>query len=59
MNFVDEQNVAALEIGENGSEIPAFSSTGPEVLFSSEPISLAMICASVVLPSPGGPNIRV
>ena len=34
---------------------PGLSSTGPEVTFSWECISLAIILASVVLPSPGGP----
>src|SRR5512143_780779 len=35
---------------------PARSSTGPEVWRRLTPISRAMMCASVVLPSPGGPN---
>src|SRR5262245_53017142 len=35
---------------------PARSSTGPEVWRRLTPISLAMMCASVVLPRPGGPN---
>ena len=43
----------------NAARSPAFSSTGPEVLFRLPPISLAMILARVVLPSPGGPKIRV
>ncbi len=34
---------------------PAFSIAGPAVDFSSAPISLAMMLASVVLPRPGGP----
>ena len=34
---------------------PGFSKTGPEVIFNLTPISFATICASVVLPSPGGP----
>jgi hypothetical protein len=38
---------------------PAFSSTGPEVVFRDTSISLAMMLARVVLPSPGGPKIRV
>ncbi len=37
---------------------PARSSTGPEVVRSGAPISWAMMCASVVLPRPGGPNRR-
>src|SRR5688572_20060341 len=35
---------------------PARSSTGPEVCFRFTPISRAMMCARVVLPSPGGPK---
>jgi hypothetical protein len=35
---------------------PARSSTGPEVWRRLTPISAAMMCASVVLPSPGGPK---
>src|SRR5882724_2995216 len=35
---------------------PGRSSTGPEVCLRLTPISLAMMWASVVLPSPGGPN---
>src|SRR5689334_12027077 len=35
---------------------PARSSTGPEVWRRFTPISRAMMCASVVLPSPGGPK---
>src|SRR4051812_15595293 len=37
---------------------PARSSTGPEVWRRFTPISRAMICASVVLPSPGGPKSK-
>src|SRR5436190_2140068 len=33
-----------------------FSSTGPDVWRRLTPSSLAMMCESVVLPSPGGPN---
>src|SRR5258706_8801531 len=35
---------------------PGRSSTGPEVWRRLTPISVAMMCASVVLPRPGGPN---
>src|SRR5688500_101279 len=35
---------------------PARSSTGPDVCRRLTPISRAMMCASVVLPSPGGPK---
>ena len=36
---------------------PGRSSTGPEVCFMVTPSSAAMMCASVVLPSPGGPKM--
>ncbi len=39
----------------NPASSPAFSITGPLVFFTLTPIALAMICASVVLPRPGGP----
>src|SRR5689334_11541159 len=35
---------------------PAFAITGPDVARKFTPSSRATICASVVLPSPGGPN---
>ena len=38
---------------------PARSNTGPEVDFRFPPISRAIILASVVLPKPGGPKIKV
>ena len=34
---------------------PARSTAGPEVTLMPAPISWAMMCASVVLPRPGGP----
>src|SRR6185503_1589507 len=37
---------------------PGRSSTGPDVCRRLTPISRAMMCASVVLPNPGGPNSR-
>src|SRR5450631_2940156 len=40
----------------NAARSPARSSTGPEVWRRFTPSSCAMICESVVLPSPGGPN---
>lgn len=57
MNFIDEEHIVRFEVGEQGREIPAFSSTGPEVVLMLTPISLATMLASVVLPSPGGPKI--
>ena len=34
---------------------PGLSNTGPEVILMPTPISLAIICAKVVFPRPGGP----
>ena len=38
---------------------PGFSRTGPVVVLIAAPISCAMMCASVVLPRPGGPEKRI
>ena len=57
MDLVDEQHVARLQVGEQRREIPGRSITGPEVWRRFTPSSAAMMCASVVLPSPGGPKI--
>src|SRR5580704_17525515 len=46
MNLVDEQHISRLEIRE----------LSPEVEWKLTPSSRATICASVVLPSPGGPT---
>ena len=40
----------------NAAKSPARSSTGPDVWRRLTPISRAIMCASVVLPKPGGPN---
>ena len=55
VNFVDKENVALVEVGENSREVARFFYEGPDVTFICTPISAAMMCASVVLPSPGGP----
>ena len=39
----------------SAAKSPGFVIAGPDVIFSFEPISFAIIPASVVLPSPGGP----
>ncbi len=56
MDLVDEQHVALVEIGEQRRQIAALAMTGPDVARNPTPISRATICASVVLPSPGGPK---
>jgi hypothetical protein len=53
VDLVDEQHVAGLEVGQQRGEVAGFSSTGPGGLAQGHPISWAMMCASVVLPSPG------
>ena len=56
MDFINEQHIAFLEIGEQTARSAAFSMVGPLVARRLPPIALAMILARVVLPSPGGPE---
>ena len=56
MDLVDEEDVVLLEVGQDRRRSLGFSSTGPEVGRRLTPSSLAMMCESVVLPRPGGPN---
>jgi len=44
-----------LERSEDRGQVALRSSSGPELVLITTPSSLAMICASVVLPKPGGP----
>ena len=37
------------------AKLPGLSKTGPEVILQFTPSSLAIICAKVVFPNPGGP----
>jgi len=54
VDLVDEEDIARFEVGEEGDEI-ARAIAGPEVIRRLTPISVARICARVVLPRPGGP----
>src|SRR5881392_510969 len=56
VNLVDEQHVLGSRFVSRAARSPGRSRTGPEVWRRLTPISRAMMCASVVLPSPGGPN---
>ena len=57
VDLVDEQHVARLQIGEDARRgRRRFWITGPEVARKPTPSSRATICASVVLPRPGGPK---
>ena len=55
VDLVDEQHIAGAQVGQDGARSPARSMAGPEVILMLTPISLAITCARVVLPSPGGP----
>ena len=61
IGYGDRFDASALKVLPPGSfytepgEAPHFASTGPEVIRNPTPNSRAMICASVVLPKPGGP----
>jgi hypothetical protein len=48
VNLVDEQDIAVLEVGEERGQIAR--------LGDDRAAGRAIICASVVLPSPGGPK---
>ena len=58
VNLVDEEHIARVQVGEDGGEVAGPVEGGPEVtrIFTSS--SLAMTPASVVFPSPGGPENR-
>ena len=58
MDLVDEQHVPLADIGEDAHEVGAALERGPAVIAMDAPISLAMMAASVVLPSPGGPESK-
>jgi hypothetical protein len=56
VDLVDEQDVALLEgVGEDRGQVAGLLDGGPLVTRRPTPSSAAMMCASVVLPSPGGP----
>ena len=55
MDFVDEQHLLVLNVGEDRGEVAFDLKRGAGGLLETTPISLAMMVASVVLPSPGGP----
>ena len=59
MNFVDEQHVALFEVSQQAREVARFFDRRSARAFTFAPIALAMIFASVVLPSPGGPLRRI
>ena len=59
VNLVDEQHVVASRFVSSAARSPGRSSTGPGGWRMFTPSSFAMMCASVVLPRPGGPNISV
>jgi hypothetical protein len=58
MYLVDEQTSPSSRLVSSAARSPDFAITGPDVARNPTPISRATICASVVLPSPGGPKNR-
>ena len=59
VDLVDEEHVALVEVGEYRGKISRPLDGRPARRLSLTPSSLAMTCASVVLPSPGGPESRM
>ena len=59
VNLVDEKNIALLQVGEQRCQVTGAFHDRPRRTFEVDPISTAMICASVVFPSPGGPQNRM
>ena len=55
VDLIDEQNVALFEIGEQRRKIAGLGDDGTGGRAKLTPSSRATICASVVLPRPGGP----
>jgi hypothetical protein len=55
VDLVDEQDLARLEVGEDRGEVARLLDGRPEVVRSGDAHLRAMMWASVVLPSPGGP----
>ena len=58
MNFVEKENLFGFERSENRGEVAFRSRRGPALVLMGTFNSLAMICARVVLPRPGGPYSR-
>ncbi len=56
VDLVDEQHVALVQAGQDRGEVAGVWIAGPLVSRNGVVISAAMIIASVVLPSPGGPE---
>ena len=55
MNFIYNKTSNSDKFVNNVAKSPGFSIAGPDVIFILDFISFAIIFASVVFPSPGGP----
>ena len=55
VHFVDEQHLLVANVGEDGGQVALDLQRWPGGLLELRRISLAMMLARVVLPSPGGP----
>jgi hypothetical protein len=56
VDLVDEEHIALIKVVDDRSQIAGSFDRGPEVERRFTPSSRAIICASEVLPSPGGPE---
>jgi len=59
VDLVDEQHVMLDQVGQHRGQVAGAFQRGPDVTRNAEPSSAAMIIASDVLPSPGGPDSRM
>jgi len=55
MNFIEEEDFLFLQRSEDGGEVAFAFKERPGAGLMTTPSSLAMICARVVFPRPGGP----
>ena len=55
VNLIHEQEIPSARLVRIAAISPGLAIAGPEVTFMCTPISLAIMPASVVFPSPGGP----
>ena len=58
VNLVDEQYVARLQVGQQGGQVAGALDHRAGRRAQADAHSLAIMCASVVLPRPGGPKIN-
>ena len=55
VHFIDEEHLPVVQIGKDGGQLTLDLQRGPRGCWNATASSLAMMLASVVFPSPGGP----